>query len=200
MWANTCWGLFGTAVALALAMLGLPPQYAWLQPWLLCGAVLSAAASVLCFSLPWWRHLIAERIWSRCSTIAPRIPLLDLLHEAEAAGWSLQNRDVLQRFAHGLRQAAADKTIEIWGLDLKNGWDLKSAPRIHTSDKICATYFKDHWIKVQQALVHQLNAYTRTRRPADNEPRFFSDLHVNRIQSLEWLRSEGILLRDTSNG
>jgi hypothetical protein len=138
-----------------------------------------------------------ERMWPRCTPIATRIPLLDLLHEAEASGWSLQSRDVSQRFAQGLRQGGAEGVIEIWGLDLKKGWDLKSAPRIYTSERIAPTYFKDHWIEVQQALTHQLNAYTRTSRPAGNEPRFFADLYVDGRQALEWLRNKGILLRDT---
>jgi hypothetical protein len=137
------------------------------------------------------------RLWPRCTTIATRIPLLDILHEAEAFGWPLQKRDVSQRFTQGLRQVGAEGVIEIWGLDLKNGWDLKSAPSIYTSERIAPTYFKDHWIEVQQALTHQLNAYTRTSRPAGTEPCFFADLYLDRRQALEWLRGRGIILRDT---
>jgi Fe-S cluster biosynthesis and repair protein YggX len=66
MWANTCWGLFGIGFALALAMIGLPPEYTWLQPWFLRGAALSLTASILCFSWPLWMRL-ARRFakWSR---------------------------------------------------------------------------------------------------------------------------------------
>jgi hypothetical protein len=66
MWANTCWGLFGVGFALALAMIGLPPEYAWLQPWFLRGAGLSLAASALCFFWPLWkRPVIRFARWSR---------------------------------------------------------------------------------------------------------------------------------------
>jgi hypothetical protein len=57
MWANTCWGLFGIGYGLVLAMIGLSPEYAWLQPWFHRGAWLSFAASALCFSWPLWRRL-----------------------------------------------------------------------------------------------------------------------------------------------
>jgi hypothetical protein len=56
MWANTCWGLFGIAITLAIAMIGLPPEYIWLQSWFIGGAVLTFAASLLCFSRPLWRR------------------------------------------------------------------------------------------------------------------------------------------------
>lgn len=54
MWANTCWSLFGIAITLALAMIGLPPEYVWLQPWFLGTSVFCLAASILCFSWPLW--------------------------------------------------------------------------------------------------------------------------------------------------
>jgi hypothetical protein len=54
MWANTCWSLFGIAITLALAMIGLPPEYVWLQPWFLGTSVFCFAASILCFSWPLW--------------------------------------------------------------------------------------------------------------------------------------------------
>jgi hypothetical protein len=67
MWANTCWGLFGIGFTLALAMIGLPPNYTWLQSWFLCGAALSLAASALCFSWPLWMRLVRRFAkWWRC--------------------------------------------------------------------------------------------------------------------------------------
>ena len=60
MWANTCWGLLGIAITLGIAMIGLPLEYVWLQPWFLRGAILSLAASILCFSWPLVRRLFAS--------------------------------------------------------------------------------------------------------------------------------------------
>jgi hypothetical protein len=56
MWANTCSGLFGIGFGLALAVIGLSPEYTWLQPWFLRGAMLSFTASVLCFLWPLWKR------------------------------------------------------------------------------------------------------------------------------------------------
>jgi hypothetical protein len=52
MYAATCWGLLGLAVALGLGVLSLPPQYAWLAPWFLKGAVACLFASLICFGWP----------------------------------------------------------------------------------------------------------------------------------------------------
>jgi hypothetical protein len=52
MWANTCWGLFGLAFALGLAVLSLPPNYEWLRTWFEGTSAALLAASLLCFSLP----------------------------------------------------------------------------------------------------------------------------------------------------
>jgi|ERR1700730_14429790 len=81
MWANTCWGLFGLAVTLGLAMVGLPSEYVWLQPWFLCGAVVSLAASALCFSWPLWARLY--RPGKSVAEITATITMLDKAH-AEA--------------------------------------------------------------------------------------------------------------------
>ena len=59
MSANT-WGLFGTGLTLWLAVIGLPSQYLWLQPWFLfCGGV-SFIASAICFSWPRLRRLVSD--------------------------------------------------------------------------------------------------------------------------------------------
>lgn len=52
MYANTCWGLLGLAVAFGLAVLSLPSQYEWLQPWFLGTAVACAVGSIVCFGWP----------------------------------------------------------------------------------------------------------------------------------------------------
>jgi hypothetical protein len=49
MFANTCWGLFGTALTLAFGMISLPAGLEWLQTWCMWGAILSLAASLVCF-------------------------------------------------------------------------------------------------------------------------------------------------------
>jgi len=52
MHANTCWGLLSLAVGFGLAILGLPPNYAWLQPYLVYAAGLCGVASIICFIWP----------------------------------------------------------------------------------------------------------------------------------------------------
>ena len=52
MYANTCWGFLGLAVTFGLAVLGLPADYGWLQPWLFGAAVISGVTSVICFLWP----------------------------------------------------------------------------------------------------------------------------------------------------
>lgn len=52
MYANTCWGLLCLAVTFGLAVVGLPPQYEWLQPWFLDTAVACGVSSIVCFGWP----------------------------------------------------------------------------------------------------------------------------------------------------
>jgi hypothetical protein len=65
------------------------------------------------------------------------------------------------------------------------GYEVGS--NIYVLERISSEYFKDHWIDVQQGWLHQENAYVRTSRPAVAEPRFYSNLHVNRVEALEWI-------------
>jgi hypothetical protein len=73
MWANTCWGLFGLAVALGLAMIGLLPEYAWLRPWFAIVAILSFVASLICFLWP----IISFR--RRAKSVAPDMKISDAI-------------------------------------------------------------------------------------------------------------------------
>jgi hypothetical protein len=134
----------------------------------------------------------ATSIW-----ISPqRISVLDFLAAAEADGWVfLGKRLALHRFALGVREIGLSGTVEIWGRQLEDGWDLKSAPGIYPIEKIEPSYFREHWIDVHQAWMHRENAYTRTSRPAGNEPTFFSDLYLDRVRALDWLRGEGRHIR-----
>jgi hypothetical protein len=116
----------------------------------------------------------------------PRLSVLALVEIATRDADTV-DRNWLFAFGQRLRQAGADGTVSIWGIDLKNGWDMKSAPNIYVLDLISPGYFKDHFIDVQQGWLHQENAYVRTSRPAVAEPRFYSNLHVNRAEALEWI-------------
>jgi hypothetical protein len=125
-----------------------------------------------------------------------RISLLELLSEAAAKGWVFDNRDPLHEFTHGLQQAASEGSVAIWGSDLETGRDPKSAPRINVSEKIVAAYFKEHWIDAHQGLWHNDNIYTRTSLPSGrHEPRFYSDLHVERKPALAWLNGAAEYIR-----
>jgi len=65
------------------------------------------------------------------------------------------DRNWLFAFGQRLRQAGADGTVSLWGIDLKNGWDMKSAPNVYVLERISPEYFKDHWIDVQQGWVQK---------------------------------------------
>jgi hypothetical protein len=134
----------------------------------------------------------ATSIW----IMPQRISVLDFLTAAEADGWVfLGKRLAMHRFALGLREIGLSGTLEIWGRQLRNGWDLKSAPGIQPIEKIEPSYFREHWIDVHQAWMQKENAYTRTSLPAGNEPSFFSDLYVDRAEALNWLRGEARHIR-----
>ena len=53
MWANTIWGLVGLSTTCLFGMLNLPPEYVWLRPWCMNGAIASLLASIglLCWPL-----------------------------------------------------------------------------------------------------------------------------------------------------
>jgi hypothetical protein len=126
-----------------------------------------------------------KRLWPEP---AQRMPIIELLAANEGGYWSFsENRDSLLRFSHELRQAATEERVEIWGIDLKNSWDMKSAPGIYTSEKIPSEYFKEHWIDLNQGWIHRENAYIRTSYPGRTQPRYYSDLHVDRVQALRWM-------------
>jgi len=119
------------------------------------------------------------------------MPVVELLAANEGGNWNFsENRNVLLRFSHELRQAATEERVEIWGIDLKNSWDMKSAPKIYTSEKIPPQYFKEHWIDLNQGWMHRENAYIRTSYPGQTERRYYSDLHVDRVQALHWMSSK----------
>jgi hypothetical protein len=126
-----------------------------------------------------------KRLWPEP---AQRIPIVELLAANEGGNWDfVKNRDVLFRFSQELRQAAIEGRVEIWGIDLKNGWDIKSAPMIYPSEKIPYEYFKKHWIDLNQGWMHRENVYIRTSHPGQTEPRCYSDLFVDRVQALHWM-------------
>jgi len=49
MYANTCWGFLSLAVTFGLAVLGVPPDYGWLQPYFIWSAVACGLISVFLF-------------------------------------------------------------------------------------------------------------------------------------------------------
>ncbi len=51
---TTCWSLLCIALTLGLPVIGLPTQYAWLQPLFLGASGFCLAASILGFSLRLW--------------------------------------------------------------------------------------------------------------------------------------------------
>jgi hypothetical protein len=172
-----------------------------------------AAALFLIFDLARWlrksgylakfRAVTAGLVPKKQQTEPPlpaRISLLDLLSDATTRGWVFDNRDPLHEFTHGLQQAASEGSVVIWGIDVKNGSDLKSAPRIYVAEKIVASYFKEHWIDARQGQWHKDNSYTRTSLPSGNEPRFYSNLHVERESALAWLSGAAEHIRKSYYG
>lgn len=70
--SGNSWGLFGTGLALWLAMIGLPPQYLWLQPWFLFGGGVSFVASAICFSWPLLRRVLISLLDKRKGESEPK--------------------------------------------------------------------------------------------------------------------------------
>lgn len=52
MWASSVWGLIGVCVTLWLAMISLPPDWSWLQPWLFWGGGACFLGSVVVLIWP----------------------------------------------------------------------------------------------------------------------------------------------------
>jgi len=181
------------------------------------GAGVSLIASLLCFSWPLWRSWSFKAVSSKRNTqlqtapdaiskvtiaapteaVAQRIPLLDLFSEATERGWVFSgNRDALYKFTQSLRQVASEGNVTMWGIDVKKGIDLESAPSIYVIEKIDPSYFKIHWIDTHQGWMHNKNSYFTTSRPwelvlGQLEPNHYCDLHVDREQALAWLSREG---------
>jgi hypothetical protein len=100
MYANTCWGLLGLAVTFGLAVLGLPTEYLWLQPYLLRSAIGCGLASAICFG--WYpARWVAERL---------RAPKLRLV-----------------KMALGLAILFSGMGIAIWGLSIIAAGDRTAA-------------------------------------------------------------------------
>jgi len=177
---QTRFGLGGTALGV-LAGLGQP-----LLGWWVSGPIMGICAVVAAWGF--W-PLIAPRFNSLGRATPAQISLLTLISEATAKGWSF-NRDTLQTFMQALRQAASEGRIIIWGIDLRNGSDLVSAPSLYVAEKIAASYFKEHWIDANQGWIHNENRYVRTSLPSGrNEPNIYSNLHVEKESALAWLGS-----------
>jgi hypothetical protein len=62
------------------------------------------------------------------------------------------------------------------------------AERAYFKDLVSSYFPAQKARYVQQGWVHRENAYIRTSRPALVEPRFYSNLHVNRAEAFEWDR------------
>src|SRR5260370_32500009 len=91
MYANTCWGLLGLAVTFGLAVLCLPQDYLWLQPYFIWTAVACGIASVICFLWPLLRrslHLKTE------SKLGPTVIVVGVTVVEIGLGiWFLESRD-----------------------------------------------------------------------------------------------------------
>ena len=111
--------------------------------------------------------------------------------QAETDGWVFSGKKwALYRFHKALQEAALNGDVAVWGRRLKRGWDLVSAVRIYPIEPIDAVFFREHWIDVHQAWMHKENAFVVTSKPAQIEPEFYSDLHVDRSQASAWLHGE----------
>jgi hypothetical protein len=80
MYANTCWGLLGLAVAFGLAVLGLPTQYEWLSPWFLGTAVACGVGSIICFGWPLRQKDNRVKVAALISHPIRVLPLIEPIH------------------------------------------------------------------------------------------------------------------------
>jgi hypothetical protein len=131
------------------------------------------------------------------SIVAPaRISVLAMLDLATERGWHFPGaRDALYEFEVGLRQAASEGQIEIWGVEVRSGFDLKTAKSIYVSEKIDPEFFKRNQIDAHQGWMHRESSYVRTSRPSGDNAPFYADLDVDRTQAASWLAGEGERIR-----
>jgi hypothetical protein len=104
MWANSVWGLCGLAVTLGLAMIALPPDYIWLQPYFAVGAIFSSLGSVgvLCWPLrnPQRRAIVLVKIQHPAKWIAELIEpshviIIGLLIALAGTIWSYRRQPLV---------------------------------------------------------------------------------------------------------
>lgn len=146
-----------------------------------------------------------------------RLALTEFYAEAQRQGWDfLAGQDLFLDLAIGLREAALDGAIEIWGRR-QQITTLPSAPR-DVLLKIPAEYWKHHEVDglrmaridsatgaIEGLETNNFSISTRNlpARVADVDHTTYRDLHLNFIQATDWLQTDaaaykGIAQRGTT--
>lgn len=136
-----------------------------------------------------------------------RIPLLDFYKIAQKRGWNFTENGGLDTldFAFGLRQAASDGTVSLWGrhiqsIDDLTKWELLEPikTRFWKDHQIDATYLCRMSTSGQVDGLKKSNSYFRTMTtPGDADQKNFADLHIDRKQAIKWLKREADNFRGT---
>lgn len=133
-----------------------------------------------------------------------RLPLTEFYAEARQQGWDfLADQDLVLDLAIGLREAALDGAIEIWGRRQQTA-TLASTPK-DVLLKIPAEYWQHHEIDGPRMVrinsdtgaiegLETNNFAVSTRnlpaRVADVDLTTYRDLHLNFIQATDWLQTD----------
>lgn len=181
------------------------PQHEWLIDTIFWGAV---ALPLIFFFLwivtnfrfqaPLVRRISAPSGSTRATPSAAgpfRIPLLEFCDLAVRAGWKFHGEHNLDAadLLEGLRQAAVDKRVRIWGRTLKNEFGAlnRSEPLVEIPP--------DHWRNFHIEWVSVIGQKDNFETKSDNRhdhktPSWrrgrFLDLHVEREPAVQWLKAD----------
>ncbi len=128
-----------------------------------------------------------------------RMPMLEVIELATSKfGWRINNKslDILD-LANGIRQAAIDGDIKLYGRLSKNcnfGTLLDHYPIV----AIQSEHLKENDIDVI-TFQRRDNVSMRTYLPGQSGGECFYDLHLDRRQTLYWLRTTGLEWRGRSD-
>jgi hypothetical protein len=145
MWANSVWGFFSLSVSLALATLGLPSEYAFLQPWFLRAAGISLFISGVIFCKP----LVRNRLFPTAAPPhEPDVSLLEAIWRVYLGHWGIPENaavdaggDKVKNFQRiverDFRQLAFEGKLPLWA---------RKPPRSGVREEVPKEVWKEHHI------------------------------------------------------
>lgn len=156
-------------------------------PWLFLVTLPTGAALIL------WDLKGRPGFWqtSKAQPQINRIPFAEFLKLAANCGWDFVSPSSLHLIdlAQALRQGGLDETLVVWGR-LHRYPRSEALMRQEPLDKIPPTHWREFMPHLFPAMDGN-NFNTKTWRPTSTETAAgYIDLHVDRLQALQWLKSE----------